>query len=100
MVRRSVDLSPGETAMASLDACVIAERTNLCTTPEADAGSIQRPDSEMQLLAGCHSRRQQRVLPESPMSSRGQCPHLCIGMQDLVELQDVVQENLAVAVLI
>ena len=29
----------------------------------------------MQLLAGCHSRRQRRVLQESPISSRGQFLH-------------------------
>ena len=56
-VRRSEDLIPSEAAMASLNACVTAESTSWCTTPKADAGSIQLADNEMQLLAGRHSRR-------------------------------------------
>ena len=56
--------------MANLDACVTVARTSLSTTPKAGAGSIQRADSEMQLLAECHSRRQRCALQESPMGSR------------------------------
>ena len=50
------------------------------TNPKAGAGSTQHADSEMQLLAGCHSRRRRRVLQESPISSRGQIPRHLPGL--------------------
>ena len=119
MVHRNEDLSPVETAMAKLDSYVLVARTSLCTTPWAGGVSIGRAGKELQLLAGCHSCRQRRVLQESPISSRGQIPlgrqttrtqilmsteplaqgtsstlpTLRLNAEFFHELQDVVQEN-------
>ena len=84
-VRRNEDLSP-------------VARTSLCTTPKADGVSIPRADNDMLLLAGCHSRRQRRVLRESPISSRGQIPrHLprLLGRQTTLSQVSMSTEPLA-----